>query len=57
MILKKFQGLIMFQKLTPLIVLAMFAVGAYFMVQGMKNATEMADPKKVKSQQRSDTKK
>jgi len=38
----------MFQKIAPLIVLAMFAIGAYFMVQGMKNATEMAIPKKVK---------
>jgi len=35
----------MFQKLAPLIVLAMFAVGAYFMVQGMQNATNMAKPK------------
>jgi len=32
----------MFQKLAPLLVLGMFAVGAYFMVQGMKNATNMA---------------
>jgi len=39
----------MFQKLAPLIVLAMFAAGAYFMVQGMKNATDMADPKKAKA--------
>jgi len=38
----------MFQKIAPLIVLAMFAIGAYFMVQGMKNATEMADHTKVK---------
>jgi len=40
----------MFQKLAPLIVLAMFAVGAYFMVQGMKNATSMATPKKAEAQ-------
>jgi len=39
----------MFQKLAPLIVLAMFAIGAYFMVQGMKNATDMAKPKKAKT--------
>jgi uncharacterized protein (UPF0333 family) len=39
----------MFQKLAPLIILAMFAVGAYFMVQGMKNATDMAKPKKAKA--------
>jgi len=36
----------MFQKLAPLLVLAMFAVGAYFMVQGMQNATDMAKSKK-----------
>ena len=36
----------MFQKLTPLIVLAMFAIGAYFMMQGMHNATQMAKGKK-----------
>jgi len=35
----------MLQKLTPLIVLAMFALGAYFMINGMKNATNMAKPK------------
>jgi len=38
----------MFQKIAPLIVLAMFAIGAYFMVQGMKSATEMADHTKMK---------
>ncbi len=32
----------MFQKLTPLIVLAMFAIGAYFMMQGMHQATQLA---------------
>ena len=36
----------MFQKLAPLIVLAMFAIGAYFMMQGMNNATNMAKSKK-----------
>jgi len=35
----------MFQKLAPLVVLAMFAIGAYFMIQGMQNATNMAKPK------------
>jgi len=35
-----------FQKIAPLIILAMFAIGAYFMVQGMKNATNMAVPEK-----------
>ncbi len=47
----------MFQKLTPLIVLAMFAVGAYFMIQGMKNAADMADPKKAKAVKKADVKK
>jgi len=35
----------MIQKLTPLIVLGMFALGAYFMIDGMKSATNMAKPK------------
>jgi len=38
----------MFQKLAPLIVLAMFAAGAYFMIKGMHHATHLADPKKGK---------
>ena len=36
----------MFKKFTPLIVLAMFAIGAYFMIQGMQNATNMTKVKK-----------
>jgi len=39
----------MFQKLAPLIVLAMFVVGAYFMIEGMKNATAMAKPQKAET--------
>jgi len=35
----------MFQKIAPLIVLVMFAAGAYFMMQGMHNATHMAKSK------------
>jgi len=35
----------MIQKLTPLIVLGMFALGAYFMINSMKSATDMAKPK------------
>jgi hypothetical protein len=35
----------MFQKIAPLIILAMFAVGAYFMIQGMHSATQMAKSK------------
>jgi len=31
----------MFQKLAPLIVLALFVTGMYFMIQGMDNAVEM----------------
>ncbi|MCB4758498.1 MAG: hypothetical protein LGB02_03940 [Sulfurovum sp.] len=35
----------MLQKIAPLIILAMFVVGAYFMVQGMHSATQLAKPK------------
>ncbi len=35
------------KKFTPLIVLAMFLVGAYFMIQGMEEATALAHPQKV----------
>ncbi len=38
----------MFQKIAPLIVLALFAIGAYFMVRGMHHATKLADPKVAK---------
>ena len=34
----------MFQKLTPLIVLALFITGMYFMLKGMDNAVSMAKP-------------
>lgn len=36
----------MFQKLTPLIVLALFLTGLYFMIEGMDNAVEMTKTKK-----------
>ncbi len=36
----------MLKKLTPLIVLALFALGAYFMMQGMDNAVNMSKEKK-----------
>ena len=36
----------MFQKLAPLIVLALFLAGMYFMMQGMDNAVEMTQTKK-----------
>ena len=42
----------MFQKLTPLIVLALFAAAVYFMIGGMKSAMDMADHKKVKQEQK-----
>ena len=35
----------MFQKLAPLIILALFATGLYFMIQGMDNAVEMTKSK------------
>ncbi len=41
----------MFQKLAPLIVLALFAIGVYFMLQGMQGAMDMADPKKMKAKE------
>ncbi len=41
----------MFQKFAPLVVLALFAVGVYFMVQGMQGAIDMADPEKIKTQE------
>ena len=50
-ILKNNQGNIMFQKLAPLIVLALFAIGVYFMLQGMQGAMDMADPEKVKAKE------
>lgn len=34
----------MLQKLTPLIVLALFVTGMYFMIQGMDNAVEITTP-------------
>ena len=40
----------MFQKIAPLIVLALFAVGVYFMIQGMKGAMDMAKPENTKVQ-------
>lgn len=36
----------MFQKLAPLIVLAMFLTGMYFMIEGMNNAVEITTAKK-----------
>jgi len=39
----------MFQKFAPLIILAMFAAGAYFMVKGMHHATKLANPESKKS--------
>lgn len=37
----------MFQKFAPLLVLTMFAIGVYYMLQGMQGAIDMADPKKA----------
>lgn len=36
----------MFQKYAPLIILALFAIGAYFMIQGMEHATSLGNPTK-----------
>ncbi|MBD3789438.1 MAG: hypothetical protein IE885_03550 [Campylobacterales bacterium] len=38
----------MFKKFTPLIILGLFALGTYFMIQGMHKAVEMTDHQKVK---------
>ena len=37
----------MFKKFIPLIILAMFAIGAVLMKMGMDNAVNMAKPQKV----------
>ena len=37
----------MFKKFAPLLILAMFVVGAYFMIQGMEKATALAHPQKI----------
>lgn len=36
----------MLKKLTPLIILALFALGAYFMMKGMDQAVDLAKPQK-----------
>lgn len=41
----------MLKKLIPLIILAMFAIGAYFMKIGMDNAVNMAKPQKVEKKE------
>ncbi len=41
----------MFQKLAPLIVLALFAGAVYFMIGGMKSAMDMTDHEKVKAKE------
>ncbi len=46
------KGNIMFQKLAPLIVLTFFAIGVYFMIQGMKGAMDMAKPENAKIQKK-----
>ena len=35
----------MLKKMTPLIILALFGIGMYFMLQGMDNAVEIAKGK------------
>jgi len=48
MILKTIRITIMFQKLAPLIVLAIFVTGMYFMLQGMDKAVNMTKTEKTK---------
>jgi hypothetical protein len=33
----------MFQKFAPLIILALFAIGTYFMIQGMEHAVHLGN--------------
>jgi hypothetical protein len=42
--MSEFKESTMFQKLAPLIVLALFAIGVYLMKQGMDNAVEKTVP-------------
>jgi len=37
----------MLKKFTPLVILAMFLVAGWFMIQGMDQATELAHPTKA----------
>lgn len=39
----------MFKKLTPLIVLGMFVLAAYFILQGMNHAIDLSKPQKVET--------
>ena len=39
----------MFQKLAPLLVLALFGAGVYLMMQGMDNAVKMSQPKSTET--------
>jgi len=38
----------MLKKFTPLIILGMFLIGTYFMIQGMNQATALAHPSAAK---------
>jgi len=40
-------GVMMLKKLMPLLILGLFAAGAFLMKLGMDNAVNMANPKKV----------
>ena len=37
----------MWQKLTPIIILILFAIGAYFMIEGMNSALDMSKPQQL----------
>jgi len=51
MIVDIYEGTFMLKKFTPLIILSFFAIGVYFMMKGMNNAIDMANPKKAKALQ------
>ena len=37
----------MLKKFTPLLILGMFLIGTYFMIQGMEQATALAHPQPI----------
>ena len=41
----------MFQKLAPLIILLIFALGTIFVIQGLEKASDMTHPPKKSTQQ------
>jgi len=42
----------MLKKIAPLLILALFAIGAFFMIKGMQNAVDLSDHTKVKAKKK-----